>query len=233
MAAGTDPVLTGPGGGVVGVAAHDIRGGSMRWLAMLLVLAAGWGALFSYSVLFLAEDLPLRQTAPRPLSGPIPVDSATFAMPPELMRPSGLPRPEARAPEAAPMPAPRLVLAGTNSGAVPEAAVPLAAAPASSPIERPDYIGIWGPTGAACGARSRRRGYLPATITADGARAGRTICSFYDRTRSGNAWVMGAECSDRGRRWSSQVRLHVDGDRLTWSSGKGTSSYLRCSRRAG
>jgi hypothetical protein len=44
---------------------------------------------------------------------------------------------------------------------------------------------------------------------------------------------MGAECSDRGRHWSSQVRLVVDGDRLTWSSGRGTAAYIRCGRRGG
>ncbi|WP_257791899.1 hypothetical protein [Methylobacterium durans] len=44
---------------------------------------------------------------------------------------------------------------------------------------------------------------------------------------------MAADCNDRGRRWTSQVRLLVEGDRLTWSSAKGSSSYLRCPRRAG
>jgi hypothetical protein len=99
--------------------------------------------------------------------------------------------------------------------------------------ERPDHVGVWGPNAAACGAPHRRRGYYQATITTERARAGRTICTFHDGRRVGNAWVAGADCADRGRRWSSQVRLVVDGDRLTWTSAKGSATYVRCSRRAG
>ncbi|MFD0933679.1 peptidase inhibitor family I36 protein, partial [Methylobacterium trifolii] len=102
-----------------------------------------------------------------------------------------------------------------------------------APPPRAEYVGLWGPNPAACGARSRRRGYIPAMISQERAQAGRTICNFHDGHRSGNTWVMAAECSDRGRRWSSQVRLMVEGDRLTWSSAKGSASYVRCNRRAG
>jgi hypothetical protein len=238
MAVGIDRALADTGVGAANAAVHDVRGGSVRWLVLLLVLAAGWGALFSYSVVFLAEDLPLRPVSPRPGIGSAPEDTSTFELPPELMRTSGTAvqrRPEARAPEAVERPASRLMLAeASTAAAAPEAApIRTAAIPAAAPLDRFDYIGTWGPTEAACGMRSRRRGYLPARITADGARAGRTFCSFHDRTRSGNAWVMAADCNDRGRRWTSQVRLLVEGDRLTWSSAKGSSSYLRCPRRAG
>ncbi|MGU3541246.1 peptidase inhibitor family I36 protein, partial [Methylobacterium sp. A54F] len=36
-----------------------------------------------------------------------------------------------------------------------------------------------------------------------------------------------------GRRWTSQVRLVVEGERLTWTSAKGSAAYVRCGRRAG
>ncbi len=114
--------------------------------------------------------------------------------------------------------------------AQPSLASPSRPASGPAPVE---YAGIWGPTPAACGSPSRRRGYLPATITADRARAGRTLCTFHDGHRAGNGWIMAAECSDRGRRWSSQVRLVVEGDRLTWTSNRGSVSYTRCARRAG
>jgi hypothetical protein len=43
---------------------------------------------------------------------------------------------------------------------------------------------------------------------------------------------MAADCSERGRRWTSQVRLLVEHDRLTWTSGKGQANYIRCGRRS-
>ena len=235
MAVGIEGALTGaaPEGGDAreGLRAETPRiGMSKGGLAMLLLLAAGWGALFSYSAVFLAEDIPLRP-APADALGAARTEAASFELPAELARPVGPAlrrRAEPPPPDAAMQPQ-RVALAGPGIEAAPVAAAP----PAPMAAECAEYVGIWGPTGAACGARSRRRGFLPATITQEGARAGRTVCSFHDGRRSGNAWVMAAECSDRGRRWSSQVRLLVDGDRLTWTSGKGSSTYVRCARRAG
>jgi hypothetical protein len=234
MAVGIEAALTGApqgGDGPAGPRAEAPRIGMSRGsLSMLLLLAAGWGALFSYSAVFLAEDIPLRPI-PADALGAARAEAASFELPAELARPVGPAlrrRAEAPPPDAAPQPQ-RVALPGPGPSVAPAAVPP----PAPMPAERAEYVGIWGPTGAACGARSRRRGFLPATITQEGARAGRTICSFHDGRRSGNAWVMAAECSDRGRRWSSQVRLLVEGDRLTWTSGKGSSSYVRCARRAG
>ncbi|KAB1070884.1 peptidase inhibitor family I36 protein [Methylobacterium planeticum] len=233
-----------------GAARADPRGEAPRigisrgGLAMLLLIAAGWGALFSYSAVFLAEDIPLRP-GPADPRGAARVEAASFELPAELARPVG-PALRRRAEAGPALEGPlqplqprRVALAG-DGAEMPQAGPPTLAAPqgspaspAAMPAERADYVGVWGPTGAACGARSRRRGFLPATITPDGARAGRTVCSFHDGRRSGNAWVLAAECSDRGRRWSSQVRLLVDGDRLIWTSGKGSATYVRCARRAG
>ena len=236
MAVGIDQTLAEVG--AASTSAHDSSGGSRSWLVLVLMLAAGWGALFSYSAVFLAEDVPLRSAAQRAIPESLPDEAVAFPLPPELMRPTApaagrqaeMPAPE----PPAPVPAPRLELAGTNAAVAPATGpTQTAAVPSAPPVERPDYIGTWGPNEAACGVRSRRRGYLPATITAEGARAGRVSCSFHDRTRSGSAWVMAADCTDRTRRWTSQVRLRVDGDRLVWSSARGTSSYQRCSRRAG
>ena len=217
MAVGLDASPAEQSGGTV-------RAASKRWVALFVVLAAGWGILFGYSVTFLSEDLPFRPVA---VALPDPPNYGFPPLPHTITLATTDQAPEAPASHVAAASAPAL----PSASAVPSApAQPAAPAPR---VERADYVGTWGPTEAACGKRSRRRGYIPATITPERASAGRTICSFHDGRRVGNAWTMAADCADRGRRWSSQVRLVVDGDRLTWTSGKGSASYVRCGRRAG
>lgn len=236
MAAGLDP-------GPLGQGAEPARGGR-TWLAVLLALAAGWGAFLAYSAVFLTEDAPLRPAAVAdresgsgldfPAAGSGPMQAARrVAYGLDEPRP-GTALPGAHA-DSHGTPQAAAHLAETRAMPAEAAAQPVrtAALPEPAMAERLDHVGVWGPNAAACGAPHRRRGYYQATITSERARAGRTICTFHDGRRIGNAWVTSAECSDRGRHWSSQVRLVVDGDRLTWSSAKGTTSYVRCSRRAG
>jgi hypothetical protein len=211
-------VLADPGGGA--------GSGSGRRYALPALLILGWLGLFTYSAAYLTEDLPFRSQPPEatasaeaaaqraPSSRIVMLDTPDL---PTLNGPAEAKAPPVPSVQAAPVPA----------------ALPVARpAPTPAPVSA-EYVGIWGPTAEACGSRSRRRGYIPATITQDRARAGRTICTFHDTRRTGSAWVTSAECSDRGRHWSSQVRLTVEGDHLTWSSNRGTSAYIRCSRRAG
>jgi hypothetical protein len=215
----------------------ESRTGTRRRMAVPLLLVAGWIGLFAYSAAYLTEDLPFRP-------------QATEAVPPGQPFATGIPTargrrvvmldmPDESAPSTAqPASAPR---APVPAAAPPSSVAAATSPPAVAPLPRQptlatagaDHVGLWGPTPDACGARSRRRGFLPATITQDHAQAGRTLCTFRDGHRVGAAWVVAAECSDRGRHWSSQVRLTVDGDRLTWSSGRGTSTYVRCGRRTG
>jgi hypothetical protein len=185
-----------------------------------LLLAAGWVGLFAYCAAYLTEDMPFR----RPLAQMIgePVIDQSDDLPRHLITVAA-PEPSlAMVPAVATPPAPQAF-----------AAQPVVASVASRPAVSTDYVGVWGPTTDACGAPARRHGYIQATITPERARAGSTICSFRDTHRTGNAWAMAADCSDRDRRWSSQVRLVVDGDRLTWTSAWGTSTYVRCNRRSG
>ena len=208
-------VLADPGGGM-----HP---GSRRRYAVPGLLVAGWVGLFAYSAAYLTEDMPFRNqpagtgssvdapAAQRAARRVVLLDApARDASEARAFAPAAVPA-QVTAPVARPVPAPAAVAASASA----------------------DYVGVWGPTAGACGAPSRRRGFIPATITQDHARAGRTLCTFHDTRRAGNAWITSAECIDRGRRWSSQVRLTVDGDHLTWSSNRGTASYLRCNRRAG
>ena len=186
-----------------------------------ILLAVGWIGLFAYCATYLTEDMPFRTSAPLAVGEPL------------FDQPEDLPR---RALAMAKSEEPASVVApAVDAVTAPTPAVPAVqpAAPAAAPRPVAEYVGTWGPTAEACGAPARRQGYLPATITPERARAGTTLCTFHDAHRSGNAWTMAADCADRDRRWSSRVRLVVEGDRLTWSSAWGTSAYIRCGRRAG
>lgn len=208
-------------------------------LTVPLLLATGWGALFSFMAMVLMDDGP---AVPEPAVAPagMVAKAATFEIAAGVPTPSANPRPRPHWREPGRVVA--LPVVDGPSGETPEefaqdaakaSDVPSSATGLSPTAERADYIGTWGPTASACSAPSRRRGYLPAILTQDGARAGRTLCRFSNGRRDGQGWALAAECSERGRRWTSQVRLVVDGNRLTWTSAKGASSYVRCGRRDG
>ncbi|PIU04503.1 MAG: peptidase inhibitor family I36 protein [Methylobacterium sp. CG08_land_8_20_14_0_20_71_15] len=200
--------------------------------ALLVALSAGWGALFSYAAFYLSDDRPARPPTTAERTNAPREDTALAAT--ELAARSVPPPAAAAQPPVAERPpvVPAVETAPALSAAIATSKAGATAVPASLKADRPDYVGVWGPNEAACGSRSRRRGYLPAAIDADGAKAGRTVCGFRDGHKAGNTWTVSADCRDRGRRWTSQVRLTVEGDRLTWASAKGTSAYVRC-RRAG
>lgn len=207
-----------------------------------LFLAAGWGALIACSTMFLLDEARVDRAAALERAGIAEPPAVTSADP---MRVASVALPvstgsiEAATAQVEPMPVPATPEVKTAPAVVQTVAV---AAPIDAlkttvgraeADERRDFVGTWGPNSTACSARSRRKGYLQATITEDGARAGRTECRFRNGRRDGLAWATTADCSDRGRRWTSQVRLIVDGDRLTWTSGKGPAFYVRCGRRDG
>ena len=210
---------------------------SLRWLAVPVILAIGWGVFFGYTAVYLSEGVPQRPYHDSDQADARAAQSVFVAMPEPLR--ALVNDASARGPvSSAVVPEP------ATTDAVPEIqaadgprtdapASPAAAISRTPDLDRADFVGVWGPTQAACQVPSRRHGYIQAKISLGGAKAGRTVCNFRDSRRTGNAWVMAADCSDRGRRWSSQVRLIVEGDRLTWSSAKGASAYVRCGRRDG
>jgi hypothetical protein len=90
------------------------------------------------------------------------------------------------------------------------------------------FVGQWAPNMQACTSQPSRSGLVPAKINEQGAWAGETTCRFQRKKQIGNAWAMVAACSDQRSRWTANVRLEIRGDRLTWSSQRGSQTYVRC-----
>jgi hypothetical protein len=93
------------------------------------------------------------------------------------------------------------------------------------------FAGLWAPTANACSPKSNSRQLLPAVIDEDGAWAGEVSCKFQRIRRSGNVAVITSACSNGRQRWTAKVRLEVAGDRLKWSSERGSQNYVRCAPR--
>jgi hypothetical protein len=92
------------------------------------------------------------------------------------------------------------------------------------------FVGIWGADASACSARLNRTGLLPAVIDDEGAFAGETSCAFKSRKQVAGAWQVVAACANARSRWTANIRLAVAGNRLTWSSQRGSQTYVRCER---
>jgi hypothetical protein len=99
-----------------------------------------------------------------------------------------------------------------------------------SPTNRQDgpFAGVWATNEKACSPQLNRDGLLPALISSQGAWAGETTCSFNKSKRVGNTWTFAAVCADSRRRWKADVRMSVVGNRLTWTSQRGSQTYVRC-----
>jgi hypothetical protein len=69
----------------------------------------------------------------------------------------------------------------------------------------------------------------PIKITARRAEAFGTACEFRSTEReSSNVWRLRAECASKTERWNANIRLTVSTSKLTWSSERGTETYVRC-----
>ncbi len=90
------------------------------------------------------------------------------------------------------------------------------------------FVGIWGVDASACSPRLNRKGLLPAVIDGEGAWAGETFCTFARKKHTAEGWNVVASCSNAHDRWTANVRLIINGDQLTWTSERGSQSYLRC-----
>jgi hypothetical protein len=84
------------------------------------------------------------------------------------------------------------------------------------------FIGGWGVDLAECRDSAIK-------ITARRAEAFGTACEFRSTEReSSNVWRLRAECASKTERWNANIRLAVSTSKLTWSSERGTTTYVRC-----
>jgi hypothetical protein len=84
------------------------------------------------------------------------------------------------------------------------------------------FIGGWGIDVAECRES-------PITITARRAEAFGAACEFHSTQREGaNVWRLRAECASKTERWNANIRFTVSAGKLTWSSERGTTTYMRC-----
>jgi hypothetical protein len=94
--------------------------------------------------------------------------------------------------------------------------------------QKVNFVGVWAPDADSCSMRLFRQGTLPTFIYLDGAWAGETFCAFKEREQTETGWKVVARCASSRERWTANVRLTVNGNHLTWTSGRGTQSYARC-----
>ena len=95
-------------------------------------------------------------------------------------------------------------------------------------VKKTSFVGMWGGDSSACSSQNKRR-LIPTIIDQEGARAGETVCKFKKMNEVADGWNMVASCSNPRERWTSNVQLKLRDDRLTWTSKRGSQSYVRCS----
>jgi hypothetical protein len=85
------------------------------------------------------------------------------------------------------------------------------------------FIGGWAVDAAAC-----RKSAI--TITAQRASDGfGAACEFHSTHRESlYVWRLRALCANNSERWSADIRLTLSAMKLTWSSERGTTTYVRC-----
>ena len=84
------------------------------------------------------------------------------------------------------------------------------------------FIGGWGIDLAECRDS-------PIKISARRAGAFGTAREFHSTQKeSSNVWRLRAECASKTERWNANIRFTVSTSKLTWSSERGTTTYVRC-----
>jgi hypothetical protein len=185
-----------------------------------------------------SSALPPHAQGPAPVLPALPVGTAQSP-------PSMPPRAPAQAADGSVMASPTgPVQAAADPTAGPSTETTADPASRSAAVEAPDghrgskdappnrqdgsFAGVWATNEKACSPQLNRNGLLPALISSQGAWAGETTCSFRKSKRVGNTWNFDAICSDNRRRWKADVRMSVVGNRLTWTSQRGSQTYVRC-----
>jgi peptidoglycan hydrolase-like protein with peptidoglycan-binding domain len=89
------------------------------------------------------------------------------------------------------------------------------------------YTGIWAGSAADCPTSTAVGD--PLQITNRRAAIGENVCNFDIPQRDGQGWRTKATCQRPGKApWSSNVRITVVDNHLTWSSENGATTFVRC-----
>ncbi len=89
------------------------------------------------------------------------------------------------------------------------------------------FIGRWAVDFVQC--RQLQDGSAPITINSHRAETADSACNFRSVKREGtNSWRIRALCSADGNSWNANIRLKLIGSKLSWSSERGTETYVRC-----
>jgi len=92
------------------------------------------------------------------------------------------------------------------------------------------FIGRWGLDIDQC--QEVQGGNAPITISSHRAKTAGAACDFRSVKREAtNSWRIRALCSDDRDSWDANISLKFNGSKLSWSSERGTTTYLRCPRK--
>jgi hypothetical protein len=91
-----------------------------------------------------------------------------------------------------------------------------------------NFIGGWADDIGRC--RTGRK--APLVISSRAAKTANGECDFgFVAREAANRWRITAICAAEGRFWRAKIALQLMEPNLTWSSERGTETYVRCNRR--
>ncbi len=94
------------------------------------------------------------------------------------------------------------------------------------------FVGRWALNVDQC--QRSQNGSAPITINSRRAETVGSACNFRSVKREGtNSWRIQALCSADGNSWNARIDLKLIGSKLSWSSERGSETYVRCSRQVG
>jgi Putative peptidoglycan binding domain len=89
------------------------------------------------------------------------------------------------------------------------------------------FVGVWAVEATACSTGHNDESVVT-IIQRDRAQAGTASCAFRDKREVEDGWSINASCTSSDENWTANIRLSVRGNRLTWTSERGTQEYVRC-----
>jgi hypothetical protein len=93
----------------------------------------------------------------------------------------------------------------------------------------PSFIGGWSDDIGRCGTGRK----APLVINAHAAKTANGECDFGSVARkAANRWRIAAICTAQGDFWRANITLKLTDSNLTWSSERGTETYVRCKPRS-